>query len=454
MKLNTLTAISAIDGRYFEKTAQLSLIFSEFALIKYRVLIEIRYLQALAQNKYIIEVPAFSNAANNLLNSIIQNFSLEDAKSIKSIEVKINHDVKAVEYFLKHRVVKNSELVSVSEFFHFACTSEDINNLCYALMLLDCRRLIIKQMQKLLTVISNFAKKNATIPMLARTHGQAASPTTVGKEMINFVKRLKRQINSLEKVAIMGKFSGAVGNFNAHVVAYPDINWQTFAKDFVESFAINYAAYTTQIEPHDYIAEYLHAINRFNIILLDFCRDMWGYIALGYFQQKVIKDEVGSSTMPHKVNPIDFENAEGNLGIANAFNTHLADKLPVSRWQRDLSDSTVLRNIGVGFAHSLIAYKSIIKGVSKLSINDTVLLKDLINSWNVLAEPLQTVMRRYGIKNPYEKLKKFTRGQAIKQEAFIQFIQDLAVPSEVKKQLIELTPMNYIGYADKLAKDR
>ncbi len=451
MNLTHLTAISPIDGRYFDKTKGLSDVFSEFGLIKYRVLIEVKWLQAMADNVGIAEVPKFSSDTANFLADIAANFSLADAQTVKDIEKTTNHDVKAVEYFLKDKIKDNAELNAVSEFFHFACTSEDINNLSHALMLIDGREVILEQMQNLLLLIGGLAKDNASIPMLSRTHGQTASPTTVGKEMANFAYRLKRQIEQLKSVKVMGKFNGAVGNFNAHISAYPDLDWQNISKDFIESLGVNYAMYTPQIETHDYIAEYFHSMNRFNTILIDFCRDVWGYISLGYFKQKTITGEVGSSTMPHKVNPIDFENGEGNLGIANALNTHLADKLAISRWQRDLSDSTVLRNLGVSCAHCLVAYASIAKGIGKLETNETRLNDDLNSSWEVLAEPIQTVMRRYGIENPYEKLKELTRGNTIDAQVLAEFVKDLDMPDEAKQALAELTPMDYTGDAQKLA---
>ncbi len=453
INLSQLTAISPIDGRYFDKTNALSDIFSEFGLIKYRVLIEVKRLQAMSDNSDITEVPAFSQSARDFLVDIANNFSLADAQAVKEIERTTNHDVKAVEYFLKDKIKGNAELNAVSEFFHFACTSEDINNLSHALMLIDGRKVLLKQMQQVLSLITGLAKDNAVIPMLSRTHGQTASPTTVGKEMANFAYRLKRQHQHLESVEVMGKFNGAVGNFNAHIAAYPNLDWQAISQAFIEDLGVNYAAYTPQIETHDYMAEYFHAMNRFNTILIDFCRDVWGYISLGYFKQKTIAGEVGSSTMPHKVNPIDFENGEGNLGLANAINTHLADKLAISRWQRDLSDSTVLRNLGVSCAHSLVAYASIVKGISKLETNEAKLLEDLDNSWEVLAEPIQTVMRRYGVENPYEKRKALTRGQTINAQVLADFVKDLDIPEEAKQALKALTPMTYTGDAQRLAKD-
>ena len=453
MTFDTLTSISPIDGRYGDKTGPLKSIFSEFGLIKYRVLVEVRWLQAISMNSQISEIPEFSSESNAVLSSITNNFSLEDAKAIKEIEKTTNHDVKAVEYFLKEKVSAVPELHNASEFIHFACTSEDINNLSHALMLEDGREVLLGEMRKALNLISDLAKDNADIAMLSRTHGQTASPTTIGKEMANFSYRLMRQIEQLNNVQIMGKFNGAVGNFNAHLSAYPEIDWPHVSKDFIESLGINYSPYSSQIESHDYIAEYFHALNRFNTIMIDFCRDVWGYISLGYFTQKTIEGEIGSSTMPHKVNPIDFENAEGNLGLAIAIGEHFATKLPVSRWQRDLSDSTVLRNLGVGCAHSLISYASITKGILKLEVNESKLMADLNEAWEVLAEPIQTVMRRYGVENPYEKLKSLTRGKTIDAKILADFISSLEIPQEAKEELLKLTPSNYIGEAIKLARE-
>jgi len=399
------------------------------------------------------EVPEFSLKSKNVLSNIVDNFSLEDAKVIKEIEKTTNHDVKAVEYYLKEKVSSTPELQNVNEFIHFACTSEDINNLSHALMLEDGRQVLLDEMRKTLNLITDLAKDNADVAMLSRTHGQTASPTTLGKEMANFSYRLMRQIEQLEEVKIMGKFNGAVGNFNAHISAYPNLDWPNTSKNFIESLGINYAPYSSQIETHDYIAEYFHALNRFNTILIDFCRDVWGYISLGYFTQKTIEGEVGSSTMPHKVNPIDFENAEGNLGLAIAIGEHFATKLPISRWQRDLTDSTVLRNLGVSCAHCLISYASISKGISKLEVNQDKLIDDLNEAWEVLAEPIQTVMRRYGVKNPYEKLKSLTRGKKIDAKILADFIGSLDIPEDAKEELRKLTPMNYIGDAIKLARD-
>lgn len=453
MTFDNLTSISPIDGRYSAKTGPLKRIFSEYGLIKYRLLIEVRWLEAMSKNSQIPEVPEFSLKSKNVLSNIVDNFSLEDAKVIKEIEKTTNHDVKAVEYYLKEKVSSTPELQNVNEFIHFACTSEDINNLSHALMLEDGRQVLLDEMRITLNLITDLAKDNADVAMLSRTHGQTASPTTLGKEMANFSYRLMRQIEQLEEVKIMGKFNGAVGNFNAHISAYPNLDWPNTSKNFIESLGINYAPYSSQIETHDYIAEYFHALNRFNTILIDFCRDVWGYISLGYFTQKTIEGEVGSSTMPHKVNPIDFENAEGNLGLAIAIGEHFATKLPISRWQRDLTDSTVLRNLGVSCAHCLISYASISKGISKLEVNQDKLIDDLNEAWEVLAEPIQTVMRRYGVKNPYEKLKSLTRGKKIDAKILADFIGSLDIPEDAKEELRKLTPMNYIGDAIKLARD-
>ena len=453
MTFDNLTSISPIDGRYSDKTSPLKAIFSEFGLIKYRLLVEVRWLEAMSNNPHISEVPKFSPQSNAALLAIADNFSLEDAKSIKEIERTTNHDVKAVEYFLKEKVSSIPELQKVSEFIHFACTSEDINNLSHALMLENGRLVLLEEMSCTLSLITKLAKDNAAVAMLSRTHGQTASPTTLGKEMANFSYRLSRQIDQLSAVQIMGKFNGAVGNFNAHVSAYPEIDWQNVSKDFIEKLGINFAPYSSQIESHDYIAEYFHALNRFNTILIDFCRDIWGYISLGYFTQKTIEGEIGSSTMPHKVNPIDFENAEGNLGLAIAVGDHFATKLPISRWQRDLTDSTVLRNLGVSCAHSLISYASISKGIGKLEVNESKITEDLDKAWEVLAEPIQTVMRRYGVENPYEKLKDLTRGKQIDSKIIDDFINTLEIPAEAKEELRKLTPMNYIGNAINLARD-
>ncbi len=451
MDLTTLTAISPIDGRYAGRSAPLRELFSEYALIKHRVIVEVRWLQHLAAEKKIVEVPAFSKAANASLDAIVSNFSIEDAQRVKDIEKTTNHDVKAVEYFLKEKIADNEEILKVSEFIHFACTSEDINNLSHALMLRGARdTVLLPVIDELIDSLTSLSKQTIDMPMLAHTHGQPASPTTVGKEIANVIYRLKRQLDQLKDVAILGKINGAVGNYNAHVSAYPDVDWPAFAESFVTSLGIDFNPMTIQIEPHDYIAEYFHVLMRFNTILMDFNRDIWTYISYGYFKQKTIAGEVGSSTMPHKVNPIDFENSEGNIGIANAIFDHLALKLPVSRMQRDLTDSTVLRNLGVGIAHCLIAYHSSLRGISKLEVNEQALLDDLENNWEVLAEPIQTVMRRYGVPEPYEKLKALTRGQRITKESMQAFIDTLEIPDNEKQRLKELTPASYIGLAKSL----
>ncbi|MDQ7075418.1 MAG: adenylosuccinate lyase [Gammaproteobacteria bacterium] len=454
MELSSLSAVSPIDGRYGSKTADLREIFSEYGLIRYRVRVEVRWLLALADDVAITEVPPLSDSARKFWTSIDSNFSLNDAERVKTIEATTNHDVKAVEYFLKEKIKGNAELEAVSEFIHFACTSEDINNLSYALMLADAReQILLPQSQQTIDALTQKAQELAEVPMLARTHGQPASPTTLGKEMANVAYRLQRQRQQMENIEILGKINGAVGNYNAHYSAYPDLDWPAFAQKFVEDLGLAFNPYTTQIEPHDYIAELFDANARLNTILIDISRDIWGYISQGYFKQKTIKGEVGSSTMPHKVNPIDFENAEGNLGLANALFGHLASKLPISRWQRDLTDSTVLRNLGVGVGHSVIAYSSFLRGMSKLEVNHTVLAADLENNWEVLAEPIQTVMRRYGVENPYEKLKEMTRGQRVDAAAMSAFVESLDIPAAAKVELQKLTPANYIGNAVKQARN-
>lgn len=448
MQLNALTAISPVDGRYGSKTTDLRQYFSEFGLIKYRVTVEVRWLQQLAATAGIAEVPALSAEANQLLDNIVDNFSLDDAQRVKDIERTTNHDVKAVEYLLKEKVQGNAELAAISEFIHFACTSEDINNLSHGLMLNEARAtVLLPQCDALLEAIKQLAEQHKTVPMMARTHGQPASPTTMGKEMANVYMRLKRQRDQIANVEILGKLNGAVGNYNAHLSAYPELDWHALSEQFVTSLGLSWNAFTTQIEPHDYIAELFDAIARFNTILLDFDRDVWGYIALGHFKQRTVAGEIGSSTMPHKVNPIDFENSEGNLGIANALFNHLSAKLPVSRWQRDLTDSTVLRNLGMGFGYTLIAYQATLKGISKLEVNTANLLCELDANWELLAEPVQTVMRKYAIEQPYEKLKELTRGKRITQADLHLFIDKLELPLEVKSQLKQLTPANYIGAA-------
>ena len=453
MDLSTLTAISPIDGRYGAKTEALRPLVSEYGLIRHRVLVEVRWLQALGMHPDIIEVPDLSDAAQERLNAIVDAFSVDDAARVKAIERTTNHDVKAVEYFLKERVADNAELAAVSEFIHFACTSEDINNLAYALMLRTAREaVLLPEMDAVIDAVRALAHRYAELPMLSRTHGQPASPTTLGKEMANVVHRLRTQRNALAGVHLLGKINGAVGNYNAHLAAYPDIDWPDFARAFVESLGLTWNPYTTQIEPHDYLAELFDAQARFNVVLLDFCRDVWAYISLGYFKQKTVAGEVGSSTMPHKVNPIDFENAEGNLGVANAVLGHLGAKLPVSRWRRDLTDSTALRNLGVGLAHTLIALQSARKGIGKLEADPERLAADLDANWEVLAEPIQTVMRRYGVEQPYEKLKALTRGRRIGPDALAAFVDTLDIPEQAKADLKVLTPARYIGNAAEQAR--
>ena len=441
MELSALTAVSPVDGRYGSKTAILREIFSEYGLLKYRTIVEIRWLQKLAATAEITEVPAFSGQANDFLNDLAENFSESDANRIKEIERTTNHDVKAVEYFLKEKVAEVPELHAVNEFIHFACTSEDINNTSHALMLKEARdSVILPEMLKLIDALKSLAEEYRDIPLLSRTHGQPASPSTMGKEMANVVYRMQRQYNQVANIEILAKINGAVGNYNAHLSAYPQIDWHQFSKEFItESLEVSWNPYTTQIEPHDYIAELFDAIARFNTILIDFDRDIWGYIALGHFKQKTIAGEIGSSTMPHKVNPIDFENSEGNLGLANAVFSHLSQKLPISRWQRDLTDSTVLRNLGVGVGYTIIAYTSTLKGISKLEVNREALLAELDQNWEVLAEPIQTVMRRYGIEKPYEKLKELTRGKRVDGEAMYHFIENLELPQHEKERLQQMT---------------
>jgi adenylosuccinate lyase len=453
LPLSALTAISPIDGRYGSKTKQLRDIFSEYGLIRFRVLVEVRWLQQLSQHAQVAEVKAFSDKANTLLNNLVDNFSVEQAQRIKDIESTTNHDVKAVEYFIKESIADNAELNAVSEYIHFACTSEDINNLSHALMLKEGRdAVVVPALSQITEKLAEMAKTFADVPMLSRTHGQTASPTTVGKEIANVVYRLRRQLEQISSVPLLGKINGAVGNYNAHLSAYPNIDWADNAQKFIEGLGLSFNPYTTQIEPHDYMAELFDALSRSNTILIDFARDIWGYISLGYFKQKTIAGEVGSSTMPHKVNPIDFENAEGNMGIANALFGHLTAKLPISRWQRDLTDSTVLRNMGVGMGYSMIAYASLDKGLGKLEINQQRLQQDLDNCWEVLAEPIQTVMRRYGIEKPYEKLKALTRGNTIDQATIKTFVESLEMPDQAKAELIAMLPSTYIGNAVEQAK--
>lgn len=452
--LSALTAISPIDGRYQRKTAVLGNIFSEFGLIKYRVLVEIQWLKLLASTGAIAEITAFSPTAERALDDLMTHFSEVDAVRIKEIEHTTNHDVKAVEYFLKERLSGNDELRRVTEFVHFACTSEDINNLSHGLMLLAGReQVLLPAMDDIIDKLTDMAHQYGAIAMLSRTHGQTASPTTVGKELANVVARLRRQRSQVAAVKLLGKINGAVGNYNAHLIACPEVDWPRLAQQFVQSLGLEWNPYTTQIEPHDCIAELFDALCRFNTILIDLNRDLWSYISLGYFKQITVAGEVGSSTMPHKVNPIDFENSEGNLGLANAVLQHLAEKLPISRWQRDLTDSTVLRNMGVGLAYSLIAYTSIQKGLQKLELNDAAVAADIDQAWEVLAEPVQTVMRRYNVPEPYEKLKALTRGQAIDRKTMQRFIEQLDIPQDAKDRLLALTPATYLGNAPGQASD-
>ena len=451
MELSSLTAISPIDGRYAGKTATLRELFSEYGLIRNRVLIEVRWLECLAGDPQIAELGPFSDNANALLDKIISDFDESQARRVKAIEATTNHDVKAVEYFLKERLEDDPELRAASEFVHFACTSEDINNLAYALMLKEARaRLQADYLTKILAALSSLAEQHSQQPMLSRTHGQPASPTTLGKEIANVVDRLQRQIQGLDGVAMLGKMNGAVGNYNAHMAAYPEVDWERLTRDFVSSLGLEWNRFTTQIEPHDYMAELFHVISRINTILIDLCRDIWGYISLGYFKQRAVAEEIGSSSMPHKVNPIDFENAEGNCGLANALFAYMSAKLPISRWQRDLSDSTVLRNIGVGFAHCVVAYQSLLKGLDKLEVNQQALDRDLEQTWEVLAEPIQTVMRRYGVESAYEKLKAVTRGARVEPHALRAFITELEIPEPEKERLLAMTPATYVGTASTL----
>ena len=448
MELNSLLTISPIDGRYGSKTESLRNIFSEYGLFHYRIIVEIRWLQKLSELPEIKEIPPFTKDTQADLEKIIDSFSIKDANRIKEIEQSTNHDVKAVEYFLKEQFSKNEELAQVSEFLHFACTSEDINNLCHGMMLRDVRCQEFEPLSKnIVSALAGIAKENAELTILSRTHGQPASPSTLGKEIALFANRLHHQYIEFEKIKILGKMNGAVGNFNAHLAVYPNIDWMLVSESFVESLGLNWNAHTTQIEPHDYMAEYFHAISRFNVILTDFCRDIWGYISLGYFKQRVNEGEIGSSTMPHKINPIDFENAEGNLGIANALMDHLANKLPISRWQRDLTDSTSIRSIGTAIAHSLIAYQSCLKGIEKLDVNPKQIQVDLDNNQEVLAEAIQTMMRRYGVDRPYEKLKTLTHGKTNTHKELTAFIKTLNIPEDQKKRLIDLSPEKYIGNA-------
>jgi adenylosuccinate lyase len=452
LPLNELTALSPVDGRYASKTAPLRGYCSESGLIHRRVIVELRWFQALCNEPAITELVPLSTTANDFIDQLAKNFSIADGQSVKKIEAVTNHDVKAVEYYLKEQFQQLPELSEKAEFLHFACTSEDINNLAYALMLRDVYQdLLQPQLAGLQAKLLKLANEFSGQAMLSRTHGQPASPTTLGKELANVAHRLQRQMQQISRQEYLGKINGAVGNFNAHQVAYPEVDWPTLSQGFVESLGLQWNPYTTQIEPHDWIAELFHTQVRINTLLIDFCRDTWGYISLGYFKQKTVAGEVGSSTMPHKVNPIDFENAEGNFGIANALLSHLAEKLPVSRWQRDLTDSTSLRSIGTVYGHQLIALASLTRGMDKLEIDATRLDQDLETNWEVLAEPVQTVMRRYGLENPYEQLKALTRGKRMGREDFARFIQSLDVPAEAREALLKLTPQNYSGLASQLA---
>jgi len=453
MEQTRLRALSPADGRYADKVGGLRDILSEYGLIRYRVLIEVRWLQWLADEAGVPELSPLSSVMKDVLNHIVDDFNADDAERIKKIEATTNHDVKAVEYFVRERIGDGTDVQGIGDFIHFACTSEDINNLAYALMLRTARGEVLQpQMRELATKLRTMSAEYAGLAMLSRTHGQTASPRTLGTELANVVARVSRATQQLASVEIRGKFNGAVGNFNAHDVAYPDVDWPSVSEKFVASLGLVPNEFTTQIEPHDWTAEYAHALIRYNTALLDFCRDIWGYVSLGYFRQHLLKDEVGSSTMPHKVNPIDFENAEGNLGLANALLNHFASKLPISRWQRDLTDSTVQRNFGVAIAYVMIAIKSAIRGLSKLQANPEAISRDLDQSWEVIGEAVQTVMRRYGIAEPYEKLKELTRGKVVDQKLIQDFIRSLEIPDDAKKRLLELTPSSYTGLAESLAK--
>lgn len=448
---NTLLNLSPLDGRYTISTQELHKLASEYGLMYYRVKVEIEWFKILAQTPEIAEIPTLSDSAEHYLNQVIENFDIDEAQHIKEIEKETNHDVKAVEYYLKEKFNHHAELKSKTEFIHFACTSEDINNLAYALMLSDIKtQVLLPKIQKLLESLSAMSHEYASISMLSRTHGQSASPTTVGKEIANVVFRLTRQYEQFETQKLLGKLNGAVGNFNAHCIAYPEVRWEKLSQEFIRKLGLQYNPLTTQIEPHDTLAEYFHILIRLNTILIDFSRDIWGYISLGYFKQKLKEGEIGSSTMPHKVNPIDFENAEGNLGLANALLGFFAEKLPISRWQRDLTDSTVLRNVGVGIGYMLVALKSLEKGIGKLEVDTKTIQQDLENRWEVLAEAIQTVMRRYNVPHPYEKLKSLTRGKDINHQVLTQFIDTLEIPNEAKERLKALKPETYTGLAKNL----
>ena len=454
MESSALTALSPLDGRYASKTEALRQLFSEYGLMKQRVKVELGWFSVLADADGIPEVPALADDDIGFLVDLTRGFDLNAGVRIKEIESITNHDMKAVEYYLKERMAERPALKAVSEFVHFGCTSEDINNLAYALMLREGRDgVLLPMMDRTIERLRALAHRYADLAMLSRTHGQPASPTTLGKELANIVHRLRRQRDQLKAVQILGKMNGAVGNYNAHLAAYPDVDWQSLSKQLVESLGLSWSPYTIQIEPHDWMAEYFDALARFNTVLLDASRDIWGYISIGYFKQKPVAGEVGSSTMPHKVNPIDFENAEGNLGVANALLRHFAEKLPLSRWQRDLTDSTVLRNVGVGVGHSALAYESFLKGLSKLEADADRMAADLDSNWEVLAEAVQTAMRRHGVDEPYEKLKALTRGRRIDAEAMRKFIKELEIPNDAKARLMAMTPGTYTGLAAKLAKE-
>ena len=455
MELSALTAISPVDGRYGGRVATLRQFASEYGLIRYRVRVEVAWLRTLADRADFDALDPFSEDAERILDGIASGFSLDDALRVKAIERRTNHDVKAIEYFIRERIADSPTLAGAGAFVHFACTSEDINNLAYAMMLSDARtRVLVPSMRALVDAVRDLAHEHAGAAMVSRTHGQPASPTTVGKEMSVYIARLERQLEAFITVPVMGKFNGAVGNYSAHLAACPEVDWHRVSREFVEGLGVAWNSHTTQIEPHDAMAELFHALARFNRVVLDLCRDVWTYISLGYFRQRPVAGETGSSTMPHKVNPIDFENAEGNLGMANAVLEHLAGKLQVSRLQRDLSDSTVLRNLGPGLAHSLIAYESCLKGVGKLALDDAALARDLVDAWELLAEPIQTVMRRHGLEDSYERLKDLTRGQAIDRDTLVRFIESLELPQGDKNALLELTPETYLGAAERLALER
>jgi adenylosuccinate lyase len=453
MDLTPLTAISPIDGRYHAKTAPLQDIFSEAALIRHRVIVEIAWLKTLAEEPSLTEIAKFSKDAHKFINELIDNFNIDSANNVKEIESKTNHDVKSVEYYLKEKFQAHPELAQISHFIHFGCTSEDINNIAYALMIKNAKEnILLPTLDLIISNLRDMAHKQADVSMLSRTHGQPATPTTLGKEIANFVYRLDKYQKQLKNISVDGKINGAVGNFNAHMTAYPTVDWESCSSKLIKNLGLTENLYTTQIEPHDNLADIFYIVSHINTILIDCSRDIWAYISLGYFTQKINSEEVGSSTMPHKVNPIDFENAEGNLGIANAMLTHMSLKLPISRMQRDLTDSTVLRNVGAAFSYSLIAYKSIIKGLEKLSVNKVKITEDLENNYEILSEAIQTVMKKNGVFDAYEQLKKLTRGKKLDKDTLHEFVSELKIPDQEKKILTMLTPENYTGLAVKLAK--